>query len=355
VLFLSFPDGWHSYQVQFARALAADGVRYETGAEFSDRALAARPDVDGVHFQWVENLWEGDRWWQQLRLVYGVRRYCSFAKRLGKRILWTVHNHGQHEGDRWGARFGFRSVARKSDLIIVHSRWSEQFIRRSYRPGCPVVHMPLGNLDGVYAPRRDTADVRRDLGLDPDRPVCGMIGGVRPYRGHEVAIDAARSAGGRWQLLVAGYLISPEYGRQVADRAAGCPAIRCQLGNLTDTEYAEFVRACDIILLPYQDITGSAALLAAWTLSRPVVMSDLPFFREYQPADPAAGLVLLERSPAALDAAVDRLLTFPPARRAESSRAEADRYSWDKIIRPVADIIRGWSTAPTSVQCAFYT
>lgn len=347
---VTFPRGWHPYQDEFARAVAPIGVRYEPGEVFSDRTLAERSDWDAVHFQWVENLWATDRWWRRFRLVYGFRRYCALAKRLGKRIIWTVHNHGRHEGDRWGDRLGFGVVARAADLIIVHSRWSEEFIRSTYRPSGRVVCMPLGNFDGVYSPpRRSPAEVRTALGLDPSRPVCGVIGGVRPYRGHDLAIAAARAAGGRWQLLVAGHPIDREYGERVRTSVDATPNALCVLGRLSDAEYAEFVQACDVILLPYQDITGSAAMLAAWTLARPVVANDLPFFREFQPDDPAAGVVLPTGTTAAVVAAVDELLAIPVERREAASRAEADAYTWDKVIRPVVDVIHSWSATPAVV------
>src|SRR5205807_7429057 len=100
---------------------------------------------------------------------------------------------------------------------------------------------------------------------DPNVPVCGLIGGVRPYRGHEMAVAAIKRMGGQAQLLIAGNPIDDEYRRNVEAIAAGYPHIVCRMGTLTDTEYAEMVQACDVILLPYQGITGSAALLAAWT------------------------------------------------------------------------------------------
>jgi glycosyltransferase involved in cell wall biosynthesis len=346
LLFECVPEGWHPYQELFARALARHGVSFRPVRHFSNRALVERSEVHGIHFHWAEYLWGAASWWKRPRLIWGVSSYCRLAKRLGKRIVWTVHNHGPHEGPSWADWVGFRIVAGMADLVIVHSKWSEEFVRREYRPAGRVVRMPLGNFDGLYTARRTPAAVRADLGLDPARPVCGLIGGVRPYRGHDLAIAAARVAAGRWQLLVAGHPIDPVYGRRVADQAARCPDIRLRLGMLTDTEYAELVRACDIILLPYEGITGSAALLAAWTLSRPVVMSDLPYFREFRPDDEAAGLVLPERIPAALNACIDRLMAVPADRRTAAAREVARIYDWDEVIRPVADVFREWLELP---------
>jgi glycosyltransferase involved in cell wall biosynthesis len=345
LLFECFPGGWHPYQELFARALVPYGYRFHPGDDFSDRTLATRAgDLAGIHFHWVEYLWGTSRPWTRAGRLFGLRSYCRLARRLGLRVVWTVHNHAGHEGAAWGDGIGFRIIARAADLVIAHSRWSEAHVRRALRPAGRVVYMPLGNFDGFYSPRRPPRDVRAAYGLADDRPVCGLIGGVRPYRGHELAVEAVRRMGGRVRLLIAGPAIDTGYQRSLQDLAASCPFVTFVPGKLTDAEYAEAVQACDIILLPYQAITGSAALLAAWTLGRPVVLSDLPYFRELCPADGMAGVILSGRSPELLAAAIDRVLAIPAAARQAAAWREADRYSWDQVIKPVADVLCSWGT-----------
>ena len=55
---------------------------------------------------------------------------------------------------------------------------------------------------------------------------------------------------------------------------------------VSDQAYSDIVAAADAVLLPYRKITGSAVLLAAWTLGRGVVASDLPYFREMADGEP---------------------------------------------------------------------
>src|SRR5262249_35771046 len=114
-----FPSGWHPYQELFARALTPHGVHLRPGENFSNRALADRGEVRGVHFHWIEHLWRAAPWWRRPRLLWGLGSYCQLAKRLGKKIVWTVHNHRGHEGSVLGDSIGFRTLARAADLIIV--------------------------------------------------------------------------------------------------------------------------------------------------------------------------------------------------------------------------------------------
>jgi glycosyltransferase involved in cell wall biosynthesis len=49
---------------------------------------------------------------------------------------------------------------------------------------------------------------------------------------------------------------------------------------LNDTEFCRLQSCSNAVILPYRSVTGSGALLAAWTLGTPVIASDLVFFRE---------------------------------------------------------------------------
>ena len=71
-------------------------------------------------------------------------------------------------------------------------------------------------------------------------------------------------------------------------------------------------------------------------------MSDLSFFREIQPADEAAGLVMATKTSDSLAASIRRLLTIPPQTRNAAARHEADKYPWDKVVLPVVDVFRQW-------------
>jgi glycosyltransferase involved in cell wall biosynthesis len=50
---------------------------------------------------------------------------------------------------------------------------------------------------------------------------------------------------------------------------------------------------------------------------------------------PAAGIVVAERTPAALAAAIGRLLSAPPEQ--DAVRAAAERFTWEKNSRALFD------------------
>jgi len=259
------------YQETFAAAMGRHGVAMQPAERIEDQLLISRANqIDGIHFHWIEALIGYGNAMQRGRTLIGLRRYLRTLKHLGKKLIWTVHNHARHDGGFWMDSLAYGTVAKAADVIIVHSKWSGDYIRDRFHPGGRIVVMPHGNYDGYYHPKKSIAETRRAAGLREDRPVCGVIGSVRPYRGHELAIETATLLGDECQLLIAGKPSTEDYAAKLRLLTASKPNIRCSLGRLSDDEYAEALRACDIVLLPYNASTSSGALMSAWSLARPV-------------------------------------------------------------------------------------
>jgi len=83
--------------------------------------------LDAVHLHWPEDIWRRDfgqatgRLGRALRagqrLLY-LRRFLRAARALGIERVWTVHNMEPHEGAyRWD-HYGYRLLARETDVVI---------------------------------------------------------------------------------------------------------------------------------------------------------------------------------------------------------------------------------------------
>lgn len=168
------------------------------------------------------------------------------------------------------------TIVRASAATIVHE---EAF--RSIVPGVVVVP------HGVEAPTTpDRSAARRRLGLD-DGFIALCFGFLAPYKGIEVALEAARLAGDTVQLVVAG----GEHPRLAArpatsDRdATGRPPsygdeLRARhpdarfTGYVDDGDVADWFAAADVALLPYpKPFSASGVLALALAHGTPVLMS----------------------------------------------------------------------------------
>ena len=202
-------------------ALATRGVSASDDLEVDIEWLKAQAGrVDAVHLHWPEYVWrEGfagtDRLTRAVtatnRLLL-LREFLRTARRFGMQSIWTVHNMKPHEGGyRWD-RYGYRLMARESDIIVCHSRAAVEIVRRTFRPRGRVIFMPIGASGAAYPPPRPAADVIQDLGLDVRLPVVSCIGRLRDYKGLDTGLCDGRTSG-----------------RQGADgnRGAAVPRIRC--------------------------------------------------------------------------------------------------------------------------------
>lgn len=357
----------------FCRAMGIHGVEVEGTVEFTEQWLRERASsFDAIHLHWsLQRIWQDYRptfrgSWRVRKIVQrfkrtvgrsqrgdipwlsahlGTRMLERFLKRLrqlGVRVIWTLHDIEPLDGASQAAdRRGMAVIARQSDLILCHTHASSQEIIRRYRPQCQVIIMPHGNYDGVYPPPRPRAQVLAELALDPSRPVVSCLGRIRQYKGLDLACEAVGRCKGV-QLLIAGTVQRGFDIEELRRCVVRSKRIRLLDRHMTDQEFSDYAAASDAILLPYRKITGSGALLAAWTLGRGVVASDLDLFREMVPEESQAGRLFTRDDPAALAEAIREYLLVPVQMRNNAARRMADRYEWQQCVLPVAEALRGW-------------
>ncbi|MBI5164556.1 MAG: glycosyltransferase family 4 protein [Magnetospirillum sp.] len=177
----------------------------------------------------------------------------------------------------------------------------------------------------------DRAAARARLGLDG--PVLLSVGLLIERKGHHLTIDALAGLPGL-TLLIAG--AGPErnalerraHGNGVADRVRF-------LGEVPHADLAELYTAADALVLASSREGWANVLLEAMACGTPVVATDIWGTAEAV-GDPAAGLLVGERSAVALAEAIRRLLAAPPDRAA--TRRHAERFGWEATTRGQLDL-----------------
>jgi glycosyltransferase involved in cell wall biosynthesis len=350
---------FNQYQPLFYRALEHYGYTLSLELKLDNGFLEARgAEFDVMHIHWShEQLWRCRRPGLVGRAhgLVGMWRYFRLARRLGKTIVWTVHDLDHLEQALWVDRLGNALLGWMADVVICHTPATRDRLVNAYKTDRrKVVVMPIGNYDGVYpAPRPRTETLGR-YGLDPARRTLVAVGLVRDYKGFDVAVEAVRRLGPTYQIVWAGGLHTPSHA--VADdlraRAAGMENVRVDVRTIDDAEMADLYGAADCVLLPYRRITGSAALLTALTLGRGVVASDLTYFREVLADEPAAGVFCQPDDVAGLAGAVETFFLGDVTARHAAARRLADRYAWPEVIKPVAERMNAVLAGRRSVPAA---
>jgi glycosyltransferase involved in cell wall biosynthesis len=335
--------GWDNPYFRLCHAaLATRGIAATDDLEIDRGWLESHVgEVDAIHLHWPEYIWRSGEFGGLGRLSRAVvacrrllhlRSVLRAARRLGMRRIWTVHNLEPHEGSyRWD-RYGYRLVARETDLMVCHSASALDAAQRKYRPTGRTIVMPIGECASEYPPARPRHDVLRELGMDPSLPVVCCLGRLRDYKGLDLACAAIDRLQGRVQLIIGGPRHAGTGPLEGVGRSRGVLLIEQTLSPQT---YSDLMSASDAVLLPYRAVTGSAALLSALASGRGVIASDLAFFREILSDEPDAGVLVAGRDADTWAHRIRDYLAVPAAVRGAAALRLADRYSWARCVEPL--------------------
>ena len=182
----------------------------------------------------------------------------------------------------------------------------------------------------------DRASMRTKHGLDVpgiDRWACS-VGNLVPLKSHDLVLAALARLPGIGLAIVGE---GPERPRleQLAHRLGIGARVRF-LGVLPSASVNEVMAAADVMVLASSQEGWPNVLLESMASGTPVVASDIEGTREVVGA-PEAG-ILVERSAEAIAAGTMQLLRSGLSR--ESTRAYAERYSWDETSRGQAELFR---------------
>jgi glycosyltransferase involved in cell wall biosynthesis len=290
---------------------------------------------DVFHIHWPQHATRG-RKRLALRKTAALLALLLVQRMKGTRIVWTVHNvrsHDQHNA----------AIERVLMWLVVRLVHGVIYLSPASRAAAcaelPALErkrftvIPHGLYGGVSAKTRDEARVA--FGLPSDRPVVGFLGDIKRYKGLDLVLDAlGETSPGEATLFIGGafqHAASPagrEYTASVRARIADLQrrgySIVFRDERLDDDAFADGIRACDLVALPYRAVWNSGFALLVLENRGRLFASDAPAFRELQQELGPEWVHLVEGSPtgSALRAALgnapgaadDRIEAFRAAR-----------------------------------------
>jgi glycosyltransferase involved in cell wall biosynthesis len=328
--------------------VAMPGLSFRPGP--IDRALgmlaAGRPTA--FHLNWEEALYRSAADAGEAGAI--IDTFLAQLDALaagGGRLIWTLHNEAPHE-DRFPDLYRHlaQGVARRSDLVIVHSLRAADLAADLYGvPRDRLCVVPHGSYHDLYSADLSPAAARTSLGLPEDGVLFGFVGAVRPYKNVPLLVDGFRhltqaQPTAPLRLMVAGRQMTP------LDIAPDDP-MRDRLvlrdGAIPEEALAAHVRACDAIVLPFERILTSGSLVLAMSLGVPVIAPDLPSLGELLD-DGVNGLVFPAGDAEALAARMADFVALGAddrARLARNAATTARLNDWAWIGRRVARRVHG--------------
>ena len=292
-------------------------------------------DVVHIHWMYMFGLpWSGSK---AKRIAQSYQAMCLWLiKKYGYTLVWTAHNTLPHTpifADDLEAR---RTLGKRADLIITHSTATiEALSDMGVAPKGKMTVISHGNYAGIYPDTLTRGQAREKLGLSEDAFVALFFGKIEGYKNVPELLGAAKELAANYpglHVVVAGSCRDKKLAKRIETEAHDLGAnVQLHLGFVADDEIQTFLRAADVMALPFSEVTTSSSAILGLTFGLPVIaprlgaLADFPaeagFF--YDPTD-KEGLVN------ALVAAM-RQPTLKPWQSA--AKAYAESLSWHKTAK----------------------
>lgn len=251
---------------------------------FGGRWLLSRQRPDIFHVHWPESVFNHDlagAWLVSQTLL----RAIDVLRARGTRCVWTVHNLAAHERRHVRAEAAlWRAFTRRLDGFIALSDAGLAAARARFPelagvPGFVIAHP---HFRGAYpdAITRREARVRLGLSSTGAEPVIAFVGRILAYKNVPALVRAFRGLDAHAQLMLAGKPRTAALAHEIR-RAQGDDArVRTWFRAIADDELQCFLRAADLVVLPYREILNSGSAMLALSFDRPVLLPNGASVRE---------------------------------------------------------------------------
>ena len=266
-------------------------------------------------------------------LVFALALKAARVK--GTKIFWTVHNIRSHEQSHaWLEWIFWRVFLPNLDGIICMSdAGREELFRRHPRTrSIPVFTIPHGHYRGAYPDVIGKDEARVALDIPAGKFVALFIGQIRAYKGVPDLIRCFVGARlDNADLLVVGKA-DEQTTRDIENAAAHTCGVRLALGFVAREEMQKYLRAADLVILPYTEILNSGSAILALSFDRPILVPAQGALAELRGIVGPDWVRLYE---CALSPDIVRdAVQWAKARPLQPGvRARLDALSWDRIAR----------------------
>jgi len=227
------------------------------------------------------------------RLEYFDRTFLMlYYKLLGKKIALTAHNVNQARRDGKDSllnRLTLRIQYRLVDHIFVHTQKMKNELLEEFGVGeraVTVIRHPINN--AFPDTNLTSAEAKRKLGLQENEKVVLFLGRIRPYKGLEYLLSAFKlllANRSEYRLIIAGepkkgseeYL---DYIRRTISREFLRQEVILKIEFIPDDQMELYLKAADVMVLPYKEIFQSGVLFLGYSFGLPVIATDVGSFRE---------------------------------------------------------------------------
>jgi hypothetical protein len=287
--------------------IEAEAGRVDQSSDQLARVTAELAASDVVVMQWNRRGWG--------KHGRSLPRLLRFRRSYPGALVVTLHDVFSRDGlrqrylqpDVWSLRW----LGRTADRIVVHSQIEVERLRG-------IIAIDKIRVVPHFVEKREIAltpeQARARLGLS-DRRIVTLLGFVYGRKGHRYAVEAVPFMPADAIMVYAG---GPVAGRTFVYDLALSKARELELGDrfritgyLSDEDLETWIAATHLAILPFTDLSASGSLSSWISARKPMLVSDLPGFREYARRVPGAINFFKPTEPWPLGSAISELLARP--------------------------------------------
>lgn len=208
----------------------------------------------------------------------------------------------------WVHRWAHRLLASFTDAFVVNASVTKQIIMERYRVPADRISVIHNGIDlARFDVTVDVTQKRRDLGLDPDCPIVGIVGRFHPQKDHRTFLQAARLVSEDWPdvqfLCVGGGRLLNAMKELAVD--LGVSSRVFFTGERSDIP--EIMYALDLLVLSSRWEGLPNVVMEAMAASRPVIATEVGGCPELV-EEGETGFLVPTRDPETLASAILKIL-----------------------------------------------
>lgn len=262
------------------KSLKTQGILFEEdGSDFLSwrRLLKSRHQVTLYHFHWIDYHYHGPTFLTSFLYALKFIVKLIFARSLGYRIVYTLHNLHPHETSYPLLDFIVRkAMLLSAHSVIVHCNAGRDLLEKEFGRKRNVHVIPLGNYIGVHKGRITRNQSRACLGISLSDKVFLCFGLIRPYKGIEQLLQSWKSLTLKnAQLWIVGQPQDPDYENKIRYLSEDLSQVNLHLEFIPDDEVALYFSAADVVVLPFSQVLTSSSAMLALSFGCPVVCPSI--------------------------------------------------------------------------------
>ncbi len=241
-----------------------------------------------VHFHQLEGYYHGADAVETSAKAADLLSFIKQLKQLGVKIIWTNHNPLPHDRKFAELDRSFTlELCKLLDHSVVLGNYAKKAFCHDFAEGITrekVTVIPHPNFRNYYGEPASREEARAKLNISKQALVFGMLGELKPYKGLENLIAAAKQIGTSTaerpvEFLIIGRCKDPAY---LESLISSCPAnVRIINSFVANPEIPSYLAAFDFSVFCFRDIWASSSVILSLSYNVPVIAPRMGCLPEY--------------------------------------------------------------------------